>query len=93
VATHTSELGYLFDLPSAPFQVPFSPDSEALAASMRAAWASFAATGDPTSESNVRWPSFGGSSQQRVLSLATPASVAIRDFASRHHCSFWASAE
>jgi len=91
VATHTSELGYLFDLPSAPFQVPFSPDSEALAASMRAAWASFAASGDPTSESNLRWPSFGGSSQQRVLSLATPASVVIRDFASRHHCSFWAT--
>jgi len=58
---------------------------------MRAAWASFAASGDPSSESDVRWPPFGGSSQQRVLSLATPASVVIRDFASRHHCSFWAA--
>jgi para-nitrobenzyl esterase len=47
VATHTSELGYLFDLPTAPFQAPLSPEQEALAASMRAAWASFAARGDP----------------------------------------------
>jgi para-nitrobenzyl esterase len=91
VATHTSELGYLFDLPTAPFQAPLSPEQEALAASMRAAWASFAARGDPASKSNLRWPSFGGPSHQRVLSLATPASVVIRDFASRHHCSFWAA--
>jgi para-nitrobenzyl esterase len=89
VATHGNELPYIFDQPNAPIQAPFSPASEALAASMRAAWASFAATGDPASKSDVRWPSFGGSSQQRVLSLATPASVVIRDFASRHHCSFW----
>jgi len=91
VATHTSELPYIFDLPYAPFQDPFSPDSEALAASMRAAWASFAASGDPASASNVRWPSFGGASQQRVLSLLAPGSSVIRDFASRHHCSFWAA--
>ena len=91
VATHVSELAYLFDLPDAPLQVTLNPDQEALAASMRAAWASFAASGDPASESNLRWPSFGGATQQRVLSLATPASVVTRDFASRHHCSFWAA--
>jgi para-nitrobenzyl esterase len=90
VATHGNELPYFFGLPDAPFQDPFSPDSEALAATMRAAWASFAASGNPSSASDVRWPSFGGASQQRVLSLATPASVVTRDFASRHHCSFWA---
>lgn len=91
VATHTSELGYLFDLPTAPFQAPLSPDQEALAASMRAAWASFAARGDPSSESAMRWPSFGGASRQRVLALLAPGSIVIRDFASRHHCSFWAA--
>ncbi len=91
VATHASELVYLFDLPNAPLQVTLSPDQEALAASMRAAWASFAASGNPASESNLRWPSFGGSSQQRVLSLLAPGSIVIRDFASRHHCSFWAA--
>jgi para-nitrobenzyl esterase len=91
VATHVSELMYLFGLPNAQAQVTFSPDQEALAANMRAAWASFAASGDPASESNLRWPSFGGSSQQRVLSFLAPGSIVIRDFASRHHCSFWAA--
>ena len=91
VATHGNEIPYIFDVPDAPIQAPFSPDSAALAATMRAAWASFAATGDPSSESDVRWPSFGGASQQRVLSLLAPGSVVIRDFASRHHCSFWAA--
>ena len=91
VATHVSELVYLFVLPNAPLQVTLSPDQEALAASMRAAWASFAASGNPASESNLRWPPFGGSSQQRVLSLLAPGSIVIRDFAPRHHCSFWAA--
>jgi para-nitrobenzyl esterase len=90
VATHGSELSYIFDLPAAPIQAPFSPDSAALAATMRSAWASFAASGNPASGSDLRWPSFGGGGQQRVLSLRAPGSQVIRDFASRHHCGFWA---
>ena len=88
VATHGSEIAYIFDLPAAPDQAPFSPDSAALATSMRSAWASFAASGDPASGSDLRWPSFGN--KQRVLSLQAPGSEVIRDFASRHHCAFWA---
>jgi carboxylesterase type B len=88
VATHGSELSYIFDLPAAPIQAPFSPDSAALASSMRSAWASFAASGDPASGSDLRWPSFGN--KQRVLSLRAPGSQVTSDFASRHHCGFWA---
>ncbi len=88
VATHGNEIPYILDVPDAPIQAAFSPDSAALAATMRAAWASFAASGDPSSESDVRWPSFNAT-QQRVLSLVTPASVVTRDFASRHNCLFW----
>jgi carboxylesterase type B len=47
VATHGSELPYLFDQPQAPFKGPLDPDQERLASSMRAAWANFAASGDP----------------------------------------------
>jgi para-nitrobenzyl esterase len=43
VATHASELQYLFDLPNAPVPTPLSASQQALAASMRAAWANFAA--------------------------------------------------
>jgi para-nitrobenzyl esterase len=86
VATHLSELPYLFDLPDAPFQVPLSLDQEALAVSMRSAWVNFAASGDPSAA--VPWPSFDGA---RMMSLVPPQPEVVNDFASRHHCSFWAS--
>jgi para-nitrobenzyl esterase len=88
VATHTSELPYLFDLPNAPLQVPLDAAQQQLAASMRAAWARFAATGDPSTPS-LRWPSFrhGG----RGISFVTPQPQIDSGFAVRHHCAFWAS--
>jgi para-nitrobenzyl esterase len=86
VATHLSELPYLFDLPDAPIQVPFSIDQEALAASMRTAWANFAASGDPSS-ATLPWPSFD---IVHVMSLVPQPQVET-DFASRHHCLFWAA--
>ena len=87
VATHLSELPYLFDLPDAPIQVPLNLDQEALAATMRTAWANFAANGDPSSAA-VPWPSFNGA---HIMSLVPPQPEIVNDFASRHHCSFWAS--
>jgi para-nitrobenzyl esterase len=89
VATHKAEWPYLFDLPDAPFQDPFSPDQEALAATMRAAWASFAANGDP-STADVPWPAFDADSL-RMLSLVPPQPQVETDFAARHHYAFWAS--
>jgi len=90
VATHKSEWPYLFDLPDAPFQEPFSPDSEALAASMRAAWASFAVSGDP-STADVPWPAFHSDDMQ-MLSLVAPRPHVDTHFAAKHHCAFWAAA-
>jgi para-nitrobenzyl esterase len=87
VATHLSELPYLFDLPDAPFQGPLSPDQQALAASMRAAWANFAASGDPSSAA-VPWPSFDDA---HVMSLVPPQPQVETEFASKHPCSFWAA--
>jgi para-nitrobenzyl esterase len=87
VATHGSELQYLFDLPNAPVPGTLNADQEALAASMRAAWASFAASGNPGSAA-VPWPAFGDGAQ--MLSLVPPRPQAEADFAARHHCSFWA---
>jgi para-nitrobenzyl esterase len=88
VATHESELPYLFDLPNAPFHGTFSPDQQALAASMRAAWANFAATGSPATAA-LPWPAFGDSA--RMLSLVPPQPQTETDFAARHHCAFWAA--
>jgi para-nitrobenzyl esterase len=86
VATHTSELPYLFGLPDAPIQAPFTADQQTLAAGMRAAWTSFAATGDPSTP-GLPWPSFNEAGHG--LSLVSPQPVVDTGFAARHHCSFW----
>ena len=62
-------------------------DQQALAASMRTDWASFAGTGNPSSRA-LPWPSFNGT---RVLSLVPLQSQVTTDFATAHHCSFWAA--
>ena len=86
VATHASELQYIFDLPNAPVPGTLNTDQEALAAKMRAAWANFAASGDPSSQ-GMPWPSFGQS--PHVLSLVPPRPQVDPNSVSRHHCSFW----
>jgi para-nitrobenzyl esterase len=88
VATHTSELPYILDLPNAPIQEPLSTDQQQLATTMRAAWARFAASGNPSS-GTVAWPSFNVGEQG--VSLRTPAPQLDTDFAARHHCDFWAA--
>jgi len=88
IATHSSEIQYLFDQPNAPYATPLSPPQEALAAGMRTAWANFAANGDPTSAA-VPWPSFNAGGG--VLSLASPRPQVDTGFATTHHCSFWAA--
>jgi para-nitrobenzyl esterase len=90
VATHGSELQYLFDLPNAPVPGTLSTGQQALAASMRTAWANFAASGNPASVA-VPWPAFGGGNRPSVLSLVLPQPELESDFSARHHCSFWAT--
>jgi para-nitrobenzyl esterase len=88
VATHGSELPYLFDLPNAPLQDPLNADQLELAHTMRDAWANFAATGDPSTDA-VPWASFDDGGQG--LSFVTPEPQNDTEFASRHHCAFWAA--
>jgi para-nitrobenzyl esterase len=88
IATHSSEIQYVFDQPNAPFPATLNPTQETLAATMRAAWARFAASGDPAS-ATVSWPAFGRS--PTVLSLASPQPTLGTDFATTHHCGFWAA--
>ena len=86
VATHGSELPYVFDLPDAPFQGPLSADQETLADSIRAAWASFAATGNPSTKA-LSWPSAEPGLQ--VMSLEAPQPRLSSDYADAHHVDFW----
>jgi len=77
LSTHGTELPYLFDQPNAPFPVTgtLTADQQALAASMRTDWASFAGTGNPSSRA-LPWPSFNGT---RVLSLVPLQSQVTTD--------------
>jgi para-nitrobenzyl esterase len=90
VATHGDEMQYVLDLPSAPVPATLSPDQEALAAKMRAAWARFAETGRPGRSAGVRWPEIGTFGEP-VLSLVAPQPRVDTAFASTHHCAFWAA--
>ena len=88
VATHGSELQYLFDLPNAPVPGTLNAGQQTLAASMRAAWANFATSGNPSTAA-LPWPAFGGAGRASVFSLVAPQPRLETDFAVRHHCSFW----
>jgi para-nitrobenzyl esterase len=87
IATHGTELPYLFDQPNAPFPAILTAAQQTLAASMRAAWANFAASGDPSSRA-LPWPSFADGA--KVMSLVPPQPQVETHFAAAHHCSFWA---
>ena len=54
---------------------------------MRAAWASFAADGDPL-RAGLRWPTFDHSA--RTMSFESSQPQLETDFAERHHRTFWA---
>ncbi len=88
IATHGTELPYLFDQPNAPYPATLTAAQQVLAASMRAAWVNFAAGGNPSSRA-LPWPSFGDGAQ--VMSLVEPQPQVETDFATAHHCAFWAA--
>ncbi len=88
LSTHGTELPYLFDQPNAPFPAMLNAGQQALAASMRAAWTSFAASGNPSTHA-LPWPSIGNGT--KVLSFVPSQSQVTTDFAAAHHCSFWAA--
>jgi para-nitrobenzyl esterase len=87
LATHGTELPYLFDQPNAPYPATLNADQQTLAAGMRTDWARFASTGNPSTRL-LPWPSFNGN---KVLSLVPLQSQVTTDFAAAHHCSFWAA--
>src|SRR5262249_16182508 len=87
LSTPATELPYLCDQPNAPFPVTgtLTPQQEALAASMRTAWASFAASGNPATRA-LSWPAVGNGT--KVLSFVPLHSQVMAGFAAAHHCSF-----
>jgi para-nitrobenzyl esterase len=88
IATHSSELQYLFGQPNLPFPGTLTAGQKVLASHMRAAWASFAAHGNPSAR-GVHWPSFAPGA--RMLSLVPPRPHVMHGYPADHHCAFWAA--
>jgi para-nitrobenzyl esterase len=87
-ATHTDELQFLFAFPSLAAQ-PLSADEQMLAATMTSYWTTFAASGNPNSSTTPAWAAFTIAADD-VQSLLPPTPAVEFDFATEHHCSFWA---
>jgi para-nitrobenzyl esterase len=90
-AGHFSELQYLFDLSSITLKgTPDMTDAQkALGKQMRAYWANFARTGNPSGKGVPVWPQFEEAKAGPAQSLNKPRSRSITDFATEHQCDFW----
>lgn len=86
---HASELAYVFNTTTAPGVL--SAGQLRLAGTMQRYWTNFAARAFPTSFGTPFWPLFTPSGQ-RIQSLTEPASTPETNFATEHHCAFWAAA-
>lgn len=85
---HASELQFVFNTAGAPTATGLNAGQLRLANTMQRYWTNFAAQGDPT----VFWPLFNRFGQ-RMQSLTEPRPVPEANFATEHHCAFWATAE
>lgn len=94
-AGHFSELQYLFNLSSITLKgTPEMTDAQkALGKQMRAYWANFARTGNPSGKGAPAWPRFEEAKAGPVQSLNKPQSLSVTNFATQHQCDFWASVE
>ena len=88
-AAHASEIQYLFDLSNSGFPGALTSPQQRLAGSMRRYWTHFARAGIPSSFARPRWPHFDRI-RARLLSLVPPRPQVETDFATQHHCAFWA---
>ncbi|SDS38005.1 para-nitrobenzyl esterase [Halopseudomonas sabulinigri] len=89
-ATHASEIQYIFGSDEGFTERGASAEQVALANTMTGAWASFAATGNP-SGNGLTWVDYGDSTGG-MLSFQTPAiePLARATFRTNHKCGFWA---
>lgn len=85
-APHGSDTPYLFDGTFSPTH-PVTAEQQALARTMVAYLARFAATGDPNGPGLPRWPAYRHGD---VLSLAGgPNGIGPTDLSVEHRCRFW----
>jgi para-nitrobenzyl esterase len=87
---HAADLTFLFDSPLRGGHAPFTPDQEALAATMVGYWTRFAHAGAPNRRDLPVWPRYDVASDTH-LSLKPPVPQPETNFADEHKCAFWDS--
>lgn len=93
-AYHAAEIAYIFDFFRTPppwVELPLlDTDQQTLSDTMVGYWAQFAKTGDPNlSPSTPTWPQYQADTDERE-SFVPPTPEVETDFATDHHCAFWA---
>jgi para-nitrobenzyl esterase len=89
-AAHASELQYLFTLPVTVPRPPLSAQQLQLSSAMQHYWTNFAKFGTPNSSSVPLWQEFNPIAGN-FQSLIPPSLAQETDFATAHHCAFWAA--
>ena len=84
LATHTTELAFLFDLVQAQGKPGPTADEEALSRWMARYWTRFAQSGSPQGN----WPAFNAT-VSNVQELVPPRPTTTAGFSADHHCDFW----
>jgi para-nitrobenzyl esterase len=74
-AYHGAELPYVFDTHDA--WLPTGPEDVALGRAMNAAWAQFAATGDPNGDGGPAWPEYGASGELLIWDVEPRAGAPL----------------
>jgi para-nitrobenzyl esterase len=89
-AAHASELQYLFVLPVTVPRPSLDAAQLQLARTMQRYWTSFAKSGTPNDPSSPAWALFNQVASN-FQSLVPPRPVQETNFATAHHCDFWAA--
>jgi len=89
-AAHASELQYLFALPVTVPRLPLNVQQLQLSSAMQHYWTNFAKFGNPNGPGVPVWQEFNPLAGN-FQSLIPPSPVQETDFATSHHCAFWAA--
>ena len=88
-AAHASEIQYLFKLPTTVPRPPLSVAQLQLSSAMQHYWTNFAKFGTPNSSGLPTWQTFVAA-EGNFQSLVAPTPAQETNFATAHHCAFWA---
>jgi para-nitrobenzyl esterase len=89
-AAHASELQYLFTLPVTVPRPSLNAAQQELSGTMQHYWTNFAKFGTPNNPGVPPWPPFNPVAGN-FQSLIPPVPAPETDFATAHHCAFWAA--